>query len=465
MATHDGIEVSPFSLAIGINLATYNGGPVNLGLINYTEGYDDGFDDGEQQGYADGLDDGYDDGFLEAQEVSYAYPGAVIVVTAQDYAGAPVTGLSPTWHCHFNSTSGDAVAGPSITAVGGGHYKFTPTGTAPAGIIDLGAATPRYWFYNPVNVNFVFVAYDDEGQPLAGLSPTWVNLKFVADGTDASQPAIEELGDGLYKTSMFEDHVVGLIDMGEDAWPRYQQYDSESFLAPGYALGFTDGQNNPAQTITVQQLQDTNANARMMNPSTGLPLQLDTLVGIVVELKKFGQMSFNVITPVLSIVGEYLQMELVGATHLDTVGLGDLHVTVPGRLPVAFKLQVTEPPMGDVTAPTIQIVSPPQDTVIGQSTEIVFRYLDESSLRRPMPCIKIKQPDDSFKYELIHDGDNFTPDYTGVKSVVQADPPIWEYKVRRRGGWGATVAYHGVADGDELVLVPFGTDQGGNEPA
>ena len=76
-----------------------------------------------------------------------------------------------------------------------------------------------------------------------------------------------------------------------------------------------------------------------------------------------------------------------------------------------------------------------------------------------MPCSKFLQPDGSSKYELIHDGDDFTADYQGVRVIVQASPPIWEYTVTRRGGWGATIPYIGGSP----TLVPFGTDSSGNE--
>jgi hypothetical protein len=120
----------------------------------------------------------------------------------------------------------------------------------------------------------------------------------------------------------------------------------------------------------------------------------------------------------------------------------------------------------DVTSPTITIVSPIPGTVIGPSTPLVFRYEDETGLQRPMPCIKFRQPGDppSYKYELIHDGVDFTPDYTGTKEIIQADPPIWQFTVRRKGGWTGTLQYHGVQPGDGFELVPFGTDTGGNEP-
>lgn len=117
----------------------------------------------------------------------------------------------------------------------------------------------------------------------------------------------------------------------------------------------------------------------------------------------------------------------------------------------------------DVTPPTITIVSPPPNSTIGPGTPLVFRYTDDQGLRRPMPMIKFRQPDDGtgipkYKYELIHDGDTFTPDYEGT--CIQLSPVQYEFTVTRKGGWNATLSYVGGSP----TLVPFGTDTGGNEP-
>lgn len=117
--------------------------------------------------------------------------------------------------------------------------------------------------------------------------------------------------------------------------------------------------------------------------------------------------------------------------------------------------------MADLIHPTLTVINPPAGSAIGPSTALVFRYADETGLRRPLPMVKFQQPDGSFRYELIHDGDNFTTDYQGSVNIIQASPPIWEFTVNRRGGWGATIEYFG----GNPELIPFGTDTGGNEPA
>lgn len=122
---------------------------------------------------------------------------------------------------------------------------------------------------------------------------------------------------------------------------------------------------------------------------------------------------------------------------------------------------------GDAGPPTITIISPAAGSVVGPSTRLVFRYEDDNALRRALPTIKIKQPGNppTYKYELIHDGDNFAPDYIGTRTVIQASgPQIIEFTVQRKGGWAATLPYSGVTSGDAFEMVPFGTDTAGNEP-
>jgi len=80
----------------------------------------------------------------------YVGDGRLAVVAAFSLAtGAPLAGLSPTFYSLYNVNAGRAATGgetPSITAIGGGLYKFTPTTSLHmAGFVDFGAtAYPRY---------------------------------------------------------------------------------------------------------------------------------------------------------------------------------------------------------------------------------------------------------------------------------------------------------------------------------
>lgn len=364
MASFDAWVIDPFpffGLPSSVNVTVFVGSPITTaGGETYAQGYDTGYDVGYGDGYVDGENAGevagYADGYLDANHNDYAYAGAEIAITAVDYTGYPLTGLTPTWVAYYNAVTGATQAGPSVAAVGGGHYRFTPSGTAPAGILDLGGASnPRYHFYRAISSAYVFEAYDEEGQPLAGLTPTWVNLKKVSDGTDMPQPALTALGGGLYKTQLFMEHVVGVVDFGSAAFPRYAYYDSESYLGPGFAIGYAYGQEDTNMLEVVQNV-DKLVSARLFNAATGLPEALIDTVGVVVQLKKAGG-AFATITPVLTIRNTYLDVALVGATHLDTLGIADVTIDAPGRLPAQIKLNVGVDKVAAINANTNSQVS------------------------------------------------------------------------------------------------------------
>ncbi len=118
----------------------------------------------------------------------------------------------------------------------------------------------------------------------------------------------------------------------------------------------------------------------------------------------------------------------------------------------------------DGERPTIIIVSPAVGSVIGQSTAIRFKFIDDVALRRPTPMIRFEKRDSlgallTYHYELIHDGEEFTPDYSGTRVAITGG---YEYiNVQRRSGWSGIIQH----EGGSPTLVPFGTDTGGNEPA
>lgn len=71
------------------------------------------------------------------------------VVTFYDNTGAPLTGLTPTFTTYVDD-GGSTVSQPSISAIAGGGYKFTPAFADPAKgifyVLDGGAtAYPRYY--------------------------------------------------------------------------------------------------------------------------------------------------------------------------------------------------------------------------------------------------------------------------------------------------------------------------------
>lgn len=155
-----------------------------------------------------------------------------IVFLATNSSGTPLTGLTPTWDAAYDARDGSVVASPpAVTELGGGLYKFTVTGSDDlTGVIDIGAsAEPRYLVLSGLLFQ-TFAAWDSSGSPLSGLTPTWESLVEFDTGTAYTpQMTLSAFGSGIYKVADpgTDTHLVGVIDMGASAQPRYASYDSD----------------------------------------------------------------------------------------------------------------------------------------------------------------------------------------------------------------------------------------------
>jgi len=69
------------------------------------------------------------------------------------------------------------------------------------------------------NLYYAFAARaGEEGQSIAGLTPTWVFLKRLEDGADVQPPAISEIQRGQYKFAFDAEQdgdCTGQVDLGE----------------------------------------------------------------------------------------------------------------------------------------------------------------------------------------------------------------------------------------------------------
>jgi hypothetical protein len=87
-------------------------------------------------------------------------------------------------------------------------------------------------------------AFDASGAPLTGLTPTWACLRDVRTEQAAAEPAITELGLGLY-SSQVPAGVAGIVDLGVTAYPRYVHVESALSHWPTFAAFAVDGSPLP----------------------------------------------------------------------------------------------------------------------------------------------------------------------------------------------------------------------------
>lgn len=117
----------------------------------------------------------------------------------------------------------------------------------------------------------------------------------------------------------------------------------------------------------------------------------------------------------------------------------------------------------DSDSPTVVILDPPPGGPLAPRGAITFRIMDETGLRRALPMMRYYDATTTkWRYEVIHDGDDFTADFFGTReAVTDGGDTGYQYIVRRIGGWPRAPD----ADGNDTVsLVPFAWDAGGNEP-
>lgn len=144
------------------------------------------------------------------------------VLSAFDADGDPLVGLTPTWAAYEALDGSPAGSEPTIEAVGGGQYRVLDMPVDRCGIVDLGAsAEPRYVFVG-ARSGVAFGAFDLDGEPLAGLVPTWDTVRTAATGVVVSpEPSVVELADGLYRVDDLGSDECGILDLGESANPRH----------------------------------------------------------------------------------------------------------------------------------------------------------------------------------------------------------------------------------------------------
>ncbi len=164
--------------------------------------------------------------------------------TARDANGEPITGLaeSATWLVFKEAVTGDDVDGPTIRELGTtGQYAYDAPvdGT---GVLSLGlSAFPSLVAHLLAGSLVTFAAYgviDGVVVLLSDVVPTWLSFVDVEDGSDVDPPTIEAVGGGLFRFVPVDSsaHLRGVIYLGETAFPRTLDYDSELGLGGGVQI-------------------------------------------------------------------------------------------------------------------------------------------------------------------------------------------------------------------------------------
>jgi hypothetical protein len=151
--------------------------------------------------------------------------GTLWTLSAYDVAGAPLSGLSPSWSVYMNVTTGLAQTPPPITEIASSGIYGSQVDPAATGLVDLGTSSvTRYNLLLPVAPALIVIPAFSEatGSPVPGLFLSW-NACFDAS-TDipvSSLPTFAELGGGLYRVDGMAASVVGRVDLGSGQNPRY----------------------------------------------------------------------------------------------------------------------------------------------------------------------------------------------------------------------------------------------------
>lgn len=77
------------------------------------------------------------------------------------------------------------------------------------------------------NTDLILTVFDETGAPLAGLTPTWNLCTNLDTGLPVTPtPTVTGVGGGIYRVArLYAGHIVGQIDFGINAYPRYFTYE------------------------------------------------------------------------------------------------------------------------------------------------------------------------------------------------------------------------------------------------
>lgn len=257
----------------------------------------------------------------------------------------------------------------------------------------------------------ILTAFDAAGAPLADLAPTWAACLVASTGAAASQPAVADVGGGLYALALPEG-VAGILDFGATALPRYVAVAN----ADETVLAAYDADGGP-----LDGLAPTWASWRVA--ATGA----DATPGPTVTELSGGL--YRVESPP---DGEVGVLDLGATASPRHLGIGD---------------ELTGGGGGDPVAPTVENITPAAGSPISSGTTLGFDVVDNVALRRVVVLARFV----GGAQDVVHDGDAFAATYARG-STRTAIAGGWRYRIRRVGGWPSSPS-----------ILPLAVDTSGNE--
>ena len=134
---------------------------------------------------------------------------------------------------------------------------------------------------------------------------------------------------------------VFAVQSVDRAGSRIPAFDEESYadgnndgFDAGYMVGIME-----SSMLEVDQGVARTVSTRIIAAGSPLVITGDLLIQTVVSLKKIGG-AFSVIAPVLTARDTFIDVDLTGV-HLDTLGLCQVVVAVPGATPAVISMNVT----------------------------------------------------------------------------------------------------------------------------
>jgi len=251
-----------------------------------------------------------------------------------------------------------------------------------------------------------FLLTSDTGVPITGALPTFIAYRDISN-VARSQPTITHLSGGTYTFTSpaldITDGVGYIIDCKSGSNPRY-------------GAGYVGGSKVffPAYDLTGSLQSGLTPTFVVYDKPDGTPVTPPTIVPLANGLYGF--------IPTASDLTNLIRWEV----YLGSASLPD---RVQGDLEGGGNSSGGNPP-------EVSNILPAPGTQIYATTPITLDVTDDTGFGRIMLVAQFSNGD----YDVIHDGDNFAPNYSGSSTLVALVSGS-QFSVLKAGGWRANPTF------------------------